>query len=197
MLEFSKLEYYSKCNTCGKTYSHTTGTANLQKHYQKHASKQNQTPLAMQNMIKKHTPLPFMTDTTLKHLITLIVKGQHSYSIVDEPSLSIFLQGFAKDVLDAQTSFRLPTRQLISKDVLTWYKSEKAELIIKFKDVVAVSLTLDIWTSCTNAAYLAITAHWINDQLEIQNVLLDFRNFGGNFLLLIIYSRFAHCYCYE
>ncbi|CAG8457507.1 600_t:CDS:2 [Acaulospora morrowiae] len=36
-----------------------------------------------------------------------------------------------------------------------------------------VALTTDIWTACTNQAYMSITLHWIDDNWQMHRILLD------------------------
>ena len=35
------------------------------------------------------------------------------------------------------------------------------------------AITTDTWTACTNFGYLAITLHWINDDRNMSQILLD------------------------
>jgi hypothetical protein len=37
-----------------------------------------------------------------------------------------------------------------------------------------ISLTIDLWTSSNNKAFVSITAHFINNEWMLQEILIDF-----------------------
>jgi hypothetical protein len=54
-----------------------------------------------------------------------------------------------------------------------------------FQDILGkISFTLDVWTSPSTKSFLAITAHYIDKDWKLRNVLVDFiQIFGKNFLI--------------
>jgi hypothetical protein len=51
----------------------------------------------------------------------------------------------------------------ISRDKIKWL----------FHSVPSISLTCDLWTSPNTKAILAMTAHWVNNDYELKEILLD------------------------
>lgn len=41
------------------------------------------------------------------------------------------------------------------------------------KDIKSVSITTDCWTSCNNDGFIAVTAHFIDDNFQIKSILLE------------------------
>lgn len=59
------------------------------------------------------------------------------------------------------------------------YDQSKAELKIKLGPECnnSVCITTDLWTSRSNESYIAVTGHYMTDDLELKHILLDCRNF--------------------
>jgi len=95
--------------------------------------------------------------------------------VVDFQPLSIVEdQGFREFVSGLDPSFVIPSRHMLSRELLP---SRYQEAVVKIKDtlnkVSAVTLTTDSWTSITTTNYLAVTAHYITEQFELGSCLLQ------------------------
>ncbi|XP_078438640.1 putative transcriptional regulator tpeD [Wolffia australiana] len=55
------------------------------------------------------------------------------------------------------------------------YTNVQGKLVEMFADVSSVSLTVDAWTSQNNIAFLGITAHWIDNDWTLCELLLGRR----------------------
>src|SRR4051794_16111008 len=55
------------------------------------------------------------------------------------------------------------------------YNKDKLNLLLKTAQ--SISLTTDLWSSCSKYRYLGLTATWINKEFEIMDVLLEISYF--------------------
>ncbi|KAL3363169.1 hypothetical protein AABB24_012459 [Solanum stoloniferum] len=70
-------------------------------------------------------------------------------------------------------NYELPSRITVARQCLQIYQEEKNKLKRLIKDQ-RVCLTSDTWTSIQNLTYMVITAHWINDEWNLQKKILNF-----------------------
>ncbi|XP_078447664.1 putative transcriptional regulator tpeD [Wolffia australiana] len=61
------------------------------------------------------------------------------------------------------------------------YINVQGKLVEMFAEVSSVSLTVDAWTSQNNIALLGITAHWIDNNWKICELLLGLRQIKGSY----------------
>ncbi|KAJ1266108.1 hypothetical protein BS78_08G125900 [Paspalum vaginatum] len=75
-----------------------------------------------------------------------------------------------------QPSFRIVGRQSVRGDCLLLYEEEKLILVDKIaKQKSHVSLTADLWSSNQNLGYLGVTAHFIDEEFELQKKIIAFK----------------------
>jgi len=60
------------------------------------------------------------------------------------------------------------------------YQQYKDRLKADLLTIPMVSFTLDGWTSPFQKSFLAVTAHWIDDDWQMQDVLLGFEHIEGS-----------------
>lgn len=71
--------------------------------------------------------------------------------------------------------FKVPSRRTLTRDCLGLYCEKKDDLAKFFKENnVRVSLTTDTWTSIQNISYMSVTAHYIDQNWELQKRILSF-----------------------
>ncbi|XP_073973000.1 E3 SUMO-protein ligase ZBED1-like [Rhodnius prolixus] len=101
-----------------------------------------------------------------EQLLKMIVKEYHPFSIVED-------QEFRKLIKLLCPSYNVPSRKYISNSLLPMiYKREESKLKSRFNEVNAVCLTTDCWTSVNNESFIAITAHYIDQNTNLQTHLL-------------------------
>ena len=63
------------------------------------------------------------------------------------------------------------------------YTANIVKMQESFQDILGkISFTLDVWTSPSTKSFLAITAHYIDKDWKLRNVLVNFiQIFGKNF----------------
>ncbi|KAJ1275864.1 hypothetical protein BS78_05G168500 [Paspalum vaginatum] len=75
-----------------------------------------------------------------------------------------------------QPSFRIVGRQSVRGDCLLLYEEENLILVDKIaKQKSHVSLTADLWSSNQNLGYLGVTAHFIDEEFELQKKIIPFK----------------------
>ncbi|KAH0675339.1 hypothetical protein KY285_023140 [Solanum tuberosum] len=73
----------------------------------------------------------------------------------------------------ALPNFELPSRVTVARHCLKIYQEEKEKLKILVKNQ-HICITSDTWTSLQNLTYMVVTAHWIDDEWNLQKKILNF-----------------------
>ncbi|CAH0562953.1 unnamed protein product [Brassicogethes aeneus] len=102
----------------------------------------------------------------------LITKEFQPFSVVED-------YGFKKFVHALNPSYELPSRKKLLNTFLQ-ASYEKTFLVCQtaLNKVEAVTLTTDCWTSRNSKNFMAVTAHFINENFKNQSMLLDCSSFG-------------------
>lgn len=96
----------------------------------------------------------------------LFYKDFQPFSIVQD-------KGFRQYTKALNSSYDIPSRQVISKTFVTSFYEECLEKCKeKIKEVQAVSLTTDCWTSGNNESFMGVTIHFIDEDFKLQTMLL-------------------------
>jgi len=95
----------------------------------------------------------------------MIVKEYHPFSIVEDKE-------FRKLLNMLSPNYIIPSRKTVSNCLLPqMYEMVVQRVKDKLKNVSAVCLTTDGWTSRNNESFLAVTAHFIDPQIMSLNYL--------------------------
>ncbi|XP_037875893.1 E3 SUMO-protein ligase ZBED1 [Bombyx mori] len=149
--------------TCGETCSRptfatnamtvttTTGTAST--------SRENMPSIKDYVVIKK--PLPQHKLQQLDdQLVRMIAKGYHALRMLDEKE-------FRKFVEMLNPGYTLPTRKTLSESLLPKVYNKVLESAkFHITKATAVCITTDGWPSIVNDGYIAITAHFIDHEID-------------------------------
>lgn len=101
----------------------------------------------------------------------LIIKHYHPFSLVEEKEFKNLIQMLAP-------GYVLPSRKTVSNSLLPQlYESTVDTIKNKLKNVTAVCLTTDAWTSINNESYVAVTAHYIDDDTKMSSILIGCQHF--------------------
>lgn len=103
------------------------------------------------------------------NLMLLFYKDFQPFSIVED-------YGFRKFVNSLNPSYEIPSRKTISNTLLEANYEEIYNLckrLITDETIMAVTLTTDSWTSRNTENFLAVTCHFITEEFELRNVLLE------------------------
>ncbi|KAK8984751.1 hypothetical protein V6N11_020066 [Hibiscus sabdariffa] len=84
---------------------------------------------------------------------------EYTLSIVDHEQFRIYC-----DTL--QPMFDMPSRNTVKKDILDMFEKEKEKTLSKWEaNEGRIAITTDMWTvDHQNRGYMAITAHYIDDE---------------------------------
>ncbi|KAH6927423.1 hypothetical protein HPB50_003458 [Hyalomma asiaticum] len=101
-----------------------------------------------------------------KAIAGFIVRGMHSYSVVEEP-------GFVAVMNAAMPEYVVPSRTTFSRAIIPeLYASKKQNLMNSLQAVIdggveAISITTDSWTSRANESYLSVTCHIMDSSFQL------------------------------
>jgi len=179
-------KHKSKCSFCTKTFASDTkknGTTTLWNHL---------------NIVCKKSPFRFIdrTQTTLRsypikgsgqegsvgtcklekvvYNVNEVRRAIAEFVIINEqPFKVVDGEGFKRLMSIVVPNFELPSRLTIARQCLKIYHEEK-EKLKKHIQNQHVCLTSDTWTSLQNLTYMVITAHWIDDNWNLQKKILNF-----------------------
>ncbi|CAB3252757.1 unnamed protein product [Arctia plantaginis] len=132
-------------------------------------------PLGAQQMITdfvtRRRPISMQRSQAIdKQVVKWISKGHHSLRMVDEPELKKLLE------MVAQTpGYTLPSRKTLSQSFIPKFYTETVESVQnQLNSAKAVSVTTNGWTSdYTKDSYIAVTAHYINEEMELCSYTLE------------------------
>lgn len=75
-----------------------------------------------------------------------------------------------------------PSRKTVRKHLDKLYRERRAELIETFKKIEHIALTTDLWVNSRRSHFLAITAHYYDEQMRYSSIVISFRRFQGRHL---------------
>ncbi|CAG8547400.1 6210_t:CDS:2, partial [Dentiscutata heterogama] len=82
-------------------------------------------------------------------------------------------EGFHRFMLQVDSAFRRPSYKTLKKEIAIANVTAKNQI----NDLVAqssetISLTTDLWTARNKTGYIGITAHWLSNKFELNEILL-------------------------
>ncbi|KAH0670553.1 hypothetical protein KY290_025970 [Solanum tuberosum] len=96
------------------------------------------------------------------------------FFIIDEQPFKVVEgEGFKKLMAKALPNFELPSQVIVARHCLKIYQEEKEKLKKLVKNQ-HICITSDTWTSLQNLTYMVVTAHWIDDEWNLQKKILNF-----------------------
>ncbi|CAN1756696.1 Putative AC transposase [Linum perenne] len=115
------------------------------------------------------TSMTYNAEVSRKQLALAIVMHGYPLSLADHYYTNNFLTGL-------QPLFRVPCRNTIKKDILGMYEIERVKINKKIDaNIGRIAITTDMWTATTQQkGYMAVTAHYIDNNWRLRNHLLQF-----------------------
>lgn len=102
------------------------------------------------------------------NLIKWIVIHQHPFRIVEE-------NNFINYIHSIHPSTQIPTADTIKSNIMKFYEKDKKTIQNILTNLLGkISFTTDCWTSPSAKSFMAITAHFIDNNWELKHILLDF-----------------------
>ncbi|CAL1406041.1 unnamed protein product [Linum trigynum] len=114
------------------------------------------------------TPFNFNQEASRKELAKAIIKHEYPLTIVDH-------EGFRSFCTSLNPCFKMVTRNTIKKDCFVIYDLEK-QAIMKLleRNEGRVAITTDMWTSSQKKGFMAITAHYVNNNWSLESRIIRF-----------------------
>lgn len=170
-------ELHCKCKQCGHVYNAETrmGTGNLKRHIKN--CKKGRFKDIGQMVLDYGTGSGGSLNSRLPEFDPNVFRELLASAVVkhDLPFQFVEYEGVRKCFNYLSSEVKLMSRNTIKNDILKMYKMEK----LKIKDALSCSsgricLTSDCWTSITTDGYLALTAHFIDGDWNLQKMILNF-----------------------
>lgn len=168
----------AECHWCGKHLSGETrnGTTHLKNHLavcQDRASRKglNQSTLELSANPQDGTVTlkncVFDHDAARKELALMIVVHEYPLSMVDHV-------GFRRFCAALQPAFEVVPRDMIRKIILDMYQEQKQSMVNYIKKLSSrVSVTTEMWTADhQRKGYIAVTAHFLDDEWKLKSFLI-------------------------
>jgi hypothetical protein len=107
-------------------------------------------------------------------LIKWIIINQHPFTIIEEPCFINLIHSLCPNA-------ELFSADTVKRKIMELYTVNTVK-IQKFLEKASgkFSFTMDIWTSPSTKAFLAITVHFIDEDWKLQNLLVDFVQIFGS-----------------
>ncbi|KAD1384629.1 hypothetical protein E3N88_42913 [Mikania micrantha] len=153
----------ASCNACGKVYSANpkAGTSNMKRHIPKCFDIDEPGPP------KKRAPLN--QAMYREKLAMSIIKHNYPFSYVEHEGTRELHKFLHNDV-------NFITRNTAKSDVLRLYDREKTILKDALQKVTSkICLTTDLWSSITTDGFMALTAHYVDNDWVLRKKVLNFR----------------------
>ena len=153
----------AQCKWCKRDYAcgGTTGTSNLWRHLS-NCTKRGQSDFEERS--------PIDQGIYREKMGIAIVKHNHPYRLVEQEGI--------RDLCVYLNSDALPiSRNTIKADIEKMYKREKERVKTELNSISSrICLTADLWTSIATDGYLALTAHFVDEDWILQKRVLNFHH---------------------
>ena len=103
-----------------------------------------------------------------KYLCLALVSGSVSWNLLDNAQLAIFVEHLSNH------QYKLPSRTYMLTCVVPGvYEACKEGVKALLQKNIYISFTTDAWRSINKDSYITITAHVLDDNLELHSLVLD------------------------
>ncbi|PNX75230.1 HAT family dimerization domain-containing protein [Trifolium pratense] len=168
------------CNYCSKhlTGRRTDGTNHLNQHYmrcprRKHKDLRQTILLREQKKVDGSSNYlsnyHFDPEKSREDLARMIILHEYPLSIVDHVGFRTYSEGL-------QPLFKVPSRNTIKNDIIKIFQNEKGKIMGQLDKIGSrIALTTDMWTASNQKkGFMVITAHYIDDDWNMQSRILTF-----------------------
>lgn len=108
-----------------------------------------------------------------KQVVKMVTKGHHALRIVQETEMRKLIE-----LVSHCPGYQLPSRKTLSENLISRVHEEiKADVLKKVQAVSALSVSTDGWTSRNNEGFIAIVAHFVDEETKLQSALLGCINY--------------------
>ncbi|MBN3306654.1 ZBED4 protein, partial [Amia calva] len=169
------------CKHCNKIVPYTAAnTSTMQRYLQNHHSSQLKSTVPVKKTLKGQTTLTnaFASQLSQSSIrATAIMRDIGVFIAADMRQFSVVENlGFRRLLHTLEPKYTIPSRAHFTRTVVpNLYNESKAKLVQTLKEAESIAITTDGWTSRGTQSYITITAHTINSDWEMVNVVLQTR----------------------
>lgn len=163
-----------KCKKCPKIFKAESknGTGNLIRHLGKCKGKSLRDIgqyILQSNSGSLTSRIPEFNSNDFRQLIAIaIAKHNLPLQLVEYEAIRNCFSYLNPDV-------KFFVRNTIKSDIIRMYGKEKEKLVVLLKNTCGrISLTSDCWTSVTTDGYISLTAHFVDENWQLQKRILNF-----------------------
>uniref|UniRef100_A0A803LVX1 BED-type domain-containing protein n=1 Tax=Chenopodium quinoa TaxID=63459 RepID=A0A803LVX1_CHEQI len=164
------------CKKCGQKYNAESrqGTGNLKRHIKKCKKRTfkdvGQMIIDSSSSGSMMNRVPTIDYDIVREMLSIaVVKHDLPFQFAEYSVVRKLINYINPDV-------KLVSRNTLKADVLKMFKREKDKLKEELSVVKGrISLTSDCWTSITTDGYMSLTAHFVDNQWNLQKKILNFR----------------------
>ena len=165
------------CKHCRYKVKYSSNTSNLQSHLDHHhADLGSATAVIRPNQPQiadsLQTKLPFgcpRARRITRSIATFICKDLRPYSVVER-------HGFRRMVNTLEPRYEIPSRKYFTETTIPELYKETREMVQDaLEPALRVALTCDGWTSRSTVSFVTFTAHFIDDDWQLQSYVLQTR----------------------
>jgi hypothetical protein len=153
------------------TYKARTESANGIKAFSNHLRLKHQILKGQQILSQSGNAIgtyKYDENASVRLLYYVIIMHEYPFSIAQH-------RYFVKSIESLRPLFPMKSRVTVHNDIMDLYKEEKNLLFAQFSKLSCrVSFIMYTWTSIQNKSYLCVTAHWIDDNWNMQKRIINF-----------------------
>nr|GLL35749.1 zinc finger BED domain-containing protein RICESLEEPER 2-like [Ipomoea trifida] len=159
------------CNYCKKSYLHDaakSGTSTLSRHLLTCKKKPEDASAMLIDQEGKLNNRTIDQKVCRELIAQCTIEHNLPFKWVEYRSVRLLCEYLNPD-------FQFISRNTLASDVLQLYErhKERLKLILK-KTTGMLCLTCDVWTACTNAGYICLTVHYVDENWVLNNKILSF-----------------------
>ncbi|XP_005095893.1 zinc finger BED domain-containing protein 1-like [Aplysia californica] len=118
--------------------------------------------------------MAYAVDSPRKHALDNLVA---QFVVLDmQPFTVVEDRGFHTLMNAMDPRYSLPSRRELTRTLIpNLYREEYANLQKELNDAEFITLTTDDWTSWSTKGYMAVTAHFVDSQMQLKSKIIEIR----------------------
>lgn len=165
--EEDNIKNYIICNLCQLHLSANNSTTTLKRHLKAKHKADYDTYKSNVEVKQLGFWATELQQEKHKLFINWVITDQQPFTVVENKNFRKFLSSI-------QPRYKLPSRHTVKSMIMNKFKDAQKQLSNYLQlSTSKISLTIDMWTSITSLGILAITIHFIKDNLQFDHFVLD------------------------
>lgn len=186
----------ARCKHCGLllSASSNSGTSHLNRHLKLHCPRKKYKDVkemfasaSVKQCNGGSKGFKLDQDVSRRNLAKLVISAELPFDIVEQPT-------FVNFVMSLQPMFQFVGRETVKSDCVVLYEEEKCKTRNMLKSLKSrVSFSFDLWTSDQSIGYMALSAHFIDDDFVLKKKILNFKRIAYPYTSFMISDEIAKC----